>query len=92
MGEDDFIVLPFLSIRSSDQMRLNPTSEDCRAAFLIEADVIDQAPQFFPELCLFSRQTAGCPSKTVSLHITNPKFLLRHPHHSLNPVLSKPLP
>lgn len=73
MGEDDFIVPPFLSIRSSDQLRLNPASEDCRAAFLIEADVIDQTnPQFFPELCLFSRLTAGCPSKTVSLYITNP--------------------
>ena len=36
---------------------LNPTPEDYRAAFLINADVIDQtAPQFFPELCLFSDQ------------------------------------
>lgn len=34
---------------------LNPTPEDHRAAFLINADVIDQtAPQFFPELRLFS--------------------------------------
>ena len=51
---------------------LYPTPEDYRATFLIDADVIDQtAPQFFPELRLFSGQTAGCPSKTVSLHITN---------------------
>ena len=51
---------------------LYPTPEDYRAAFLIYADVIHQtAPQFFPELRLFSGQTAGCPSKTVSLHITN---------------------
>ena len=36
---------------------LYPTPEDYRAAFLISADVIDQtAPQFFPELCLFSGQ------------------------------------
>ena len=36
---------------------LNPTPEDYCAAFLIDADVIDQtAPQFFPELRLFSRQ------------------------------------
>ena len=36
---------------------LNPTPEDYRAAFLINADVIDQtAPQFFPELRLFSGQ------------------------------------
>ena len=36
---------------------LNPASEDYRAAFLINADVIDQTtPQFFPELRLFSRQ------------------------------------
>ena len=36
---------------------LNPTPEDHRAAFLINADVIDQtAPQFFPELRLFSGQ------------------------------------
>ena len=36
---------------------LNPTPEDYRAAFLIDADVIDQtAPQFFPELRLFSGQ------------------------------------
>ena len=51
---------------------LNPTPEDYRATFLIDADVIGQtAPQFFPKLRLFFRQTAGCPSKTVSLHITN---------------------
>ena len=36
---------------------LNPTPEDYRAAFLIDADVIHQtAPQFFPELRLFSVQ------------------------------------
>ena len=36
---------------------LNPTPEDYCAAFLIDADVIHQtAPQFFPELCLLSRQ------------------------------------
>lgn len=36
---------------------LYPTPEDYRAAFLINADVIDQtAPQFFPELRLFSGQ------------------------------------
>ena len=36
---------------------LNPTPEDYRAAFLINADVIHQtAPQFFPEFCLLSRQ------------------------------------
>ena len=36
---------------------LYPTPEDYRAAFLINADVIDQtAPQFFPEFCLLSRQ------------------------------------
>ena len=36
---------------------LNPTPEDYRAAFLINADVIHQtAPQFFPELRLFSVQ------------------------------------
>ena len=36
---------------------LNPTPEDYRAAFLIDADVIHQtAPQFFPEFCLLSRQ------------------------------------
>ena len=71
---------------------LNPAPEDYRAAFLINADVIHQtAPQFFPELRLFSGQTAGCPSKTVSLHITNPNFPLQHLYRSLNPVLSKPL-
>ena len=36
---------------------LNPTPEDYRATFLIDADVIGQtAPQFFPEFCLLSRQ------------------------------------
>ena len=36
---------------------LNPTPEDYRAAFLINADVIHQtAPQFIPELRLFSGQ------------------------------------
>ena len=36
---------------------LNPTPEDYRAAFLINADVIYQtAPLFFPELRLFFRQ------------------------------------
>ena len=36
---------------------LNPSPEDYRAAFLINADVIDQtAPQFFPEFRLFSVQ------------------------------------
>ena len=71
---------------------LYPTPEDYRAAFLINADMIHQTvPQFFPELRLFSGQTAGCPSKTVSLHITNPNFPLQHLYRSLNPVLSKPL-
>ena len=38
-------------------VNLNPTPEDHRAAFLINADVIDQTvPQFFPELRLFSGQ------------------------------------
>ena len=38
-------------------MYFNPTPEDYRAAFLVDADVINQsAPQFFPELRLFSRQ------------------------------------
>ena len=41
MGEDDFIVPPFLSIRSSDQLRLNPALEDCRAAFLIIVQQIE---------------------------------------------------
>ena len=71
---------------------LYPTPEDYRATFLIDADVIDQtAPQFFPEFRLFSGQTAGCPSKTVSLHITNLNFPLQHLYRSLSPVLSKPL-
>ena len=71
---------------------LNPTPEDYRAAFLMDADVIHQtAPQFFPKLRLFFRQTAGCPSKTVSPHITNSNFPLQHLYRSLNPVLSKPL-
>ena len=36
---------------------LNPTPEDYRAAFLINADVIHQtAPHFFPKFCLLSRQ------------------------------------
>ena len=36
---------------------LNPTLEDYRAAFLIDANVIDQtAPHFFPKLRLFSGQ------------------------------------
>ena len=68
---------------------LDPTPEDYRAAFLIYADVIHQtAPQFFPELRLFSGQTAGCPSKTVSLHITNLNFPLHHLYRSLIPTAS----
>ena len=47
---------------------LNPTPEDYRAAFLIDADVIHQtAPQFFPELRLFSGQIFQLGDEFVSI-------------------------
>ena len=51
--KDCRVVFSFYILNSN----LNPTPEDYRAAFLINADVIGQtAPQFIPELRLFSGQ------------------------------------
>ena len=48
---------PFESCFLILNCNFNPTPEDYRAAFLINADVIHQtAPQFFPEFRLFSVQ------------------------------------